>query len=245
MPLPKPFKLEKLKVKAFKSRRRSATDAVGTFEAMFNPESFNQKYEIVYGKNQGYNSTNKRVDYERSKPAELNLTLVLDGTGVDQFDLLRLGGTQTVAARVKAFLDLTFRMNGSIHEPNYLTVEWGALIFSCRLGSVDVKYTSFDRDGTPLRAELQAAFVADQEVKKRMAEENKSSPDLTHRIVVRAGDTLPLLTQRIYGTTDPYVWVAQVNGLDDFRRLTPGQELVFPPLESAGPTATTNPGAGP
>ncbi len=230
MPLPKPFKLEKLKIKAFKSRNRSTADAIGTFEAMFNPESFSEKYEIIYGKNQGYNSTNKQVHYQRSKPAELGLNLLVDGTGVDQFGLERLAGTKTVTTRIQDFLKLTFRMNGKIHEPNYLTVEWGSLIFACRLGSLNIKYTSFDRDGTPLRAELETTFLADQEVKKRMAVENKSSPDLTHRVVVQAGDTLPLLTQRIYGATAPYLWVAEVNGLDDFRLLSPGQELVFPPL---------------
>ena len=48
--------------------------------------------------------------------------------------------------------------------------------------------------------------------------------------IVRSGDTLPLLTKQVYGSADRYLEVARVNGLDDFRRLTPGQELRFPPL---------------
>ena len=31
--------------------------------------------------------------------------------------------------------------------------------FDCRLQSVDVKYTAFDRDGSPLHAELSAVFT--------------------------------------------------------------------------------------
>jgi LysM repeat protein len=231
------MKLKKLTIKAYKKRTRSITDLIGSFEAMFNPTSFSQTYAIEYGKNQGLNSTNKQVNYARSKPRELNLKLVLDGTGVHEMGILKLGPQKTVSERVKEFIDLTFRMNGSIHEPNFLVVEWGGkedggLIFSCRLASVTVAYTSFDRDGSPLRAELDVTLISDQDVKKRMAQENKSSPDLTHSRIVKAGDTLPLLTKEVYGSAKYYLRVAQANNLDNFRNLSPGQELFFPPLES-------------
>ncbi len=200
---------------------------------MFNPSVFSQKYEIQYGKNQDLGSTSKELKYAWSKPKELNLKLILDGTGVV------LGESQqqkTVSERVKEFIDLTFRMNGSIHEPNFLVAEWGGkedggLIFACRLSSVDVSYTSFNRDGFPLRAELDVALIFDEEVKKRIAKENKSSPDLTHYRMVKSGDTLPLLSKEIYGSSLYYHRVAQVNNINNFRNLTPGQSLFFPPLE--------------
>lgn len=230
------MKLKKLTIKAYDKKARSGIP-IGTFDAMFNPETFSQKYEIEYGKSQGFNSTNSRVDYARSRPRELNLKLVLDGTGVDEMGITLFGAKKTVSERVKQFLDLTFRMNGKIHEPNFLVVEWGGkedggLIFSCRLLNVNVSYTSFDRDGSPLRAELDINLVSDQDAKKRMAIENKSSPDLTHSRIVKSGDTLPLLTKDVYGTSAHYLRVAQINNLNDFRNLTPGQELFFPPLES-------------
>lgn len=224
-------KLNKLIFKAYSSSARSGKP-VGTFEAMYNPTSFSQKYEITYGKNQGFNSTNAPVNYGRSKPRELNLKLVLDGTGVDEFGPFP---PTPVSDRVKAFIDLTFRMNGDIHEPNYLVVEWGGkedggLIFSCRLSSVNVTYTSFDRKGAPLRAELDIVLVSDQDVKKRMKQENKSSPDVSHVRIVTSGDTLPLLCKEVYGTSRYYLQLARVNKLDDVRNLTPGTELIFPPL---------------
>jgi hypothetical protein len=138
-----------------------------------------------------------------------------------------------VSERIKEFLDLTFRMNGTIHQPNYLVVQWGDLIHSCRLSSVDISYSSFDRDGTALRAELDVWLIADQSVKKRIREENKSSPDVSHTVVVKSGDTLPLLTKRIYGSPTHYLMVAEANGLDDFRNLQPGQEIFFPVLETS------------
>lgn len=229
------MKLKKLTIKAYKSVLRSGAP-IDTFEAMYNPETFSQKYAIEYGRNQGFNSSGKRVNFAYNKPKELNLKLVLDGTGVEEMGLTKLA-RKTVSERVKQFLDMTFQMNGKIHEPNYLLVEWGGkedggLIFSCRLGDVTVSYTSFDRDGSPLRAELDINLISDEDVSKRKAKENKSSPDLTHSVIVKAGDTLPLLTQQVYGTSTYYLRVAQINNLNDFRNLTPGQELFFPPLES-------------
>lgn len=234
MPLKEPSKLAKLKIEAYNSRKRQAGDLVGTFVAMFNPASFSQQYGIKYGIEQGFNSTNKKVDYARSKPSELKLKLPLDGTGVDESDGGDATGGQKVSDRVRRFLDLTFRMNGKIHEPNYLIVKWGDLIFSCRLESVGITYTSFDRDGTALRAELEISLISDVEVKKRIREEGKSSPDLTHRRIVRQGDTLPLLTKEVYGSSAHYLRVAQANGLDDFRNLVPGQEIVFPVIQPEG-----------
>jgi hypothetical protein len=223
------FKLEKLKIRAYKSRARGTGDLLGTFEAMFNPESYQQTWAITYGPPRGTGTSLPKAIYHRHKPSDLKIKLLLDGTGVDEMGIAALAGRKTVAKRVEEFLKLTFRMRGQNHEPNYLKVEWGDLIFSCRLGSVVISYTSFDRDGTALRAELDTTFLAEVDDKKRLAEENKSSPDLTHHRVVRAGDSLLLLTKEIYGTADPYLVVAAANGLDDFRNLVPGQERSFRP----------------
>ena len=54
----------------------------------------------------------------------------------------------------------------------------------------------------------------------------------TRRVrLVRAGDTLPLMCYRIYGSAGYYLEVAAVNGIDNFRKLEPGSRVVFPPLE--------------
>ncbi len=231
-------KLAKLKIKAYKDRDRKSS--VGEFEAMYNPTSISQNYEIAYGKAQAMASTGISAKYMYSKPRELKLDLILDGTNVENYGITLFKTQQTVTERVNEFLDLAYRMSGSTHEPAFLTVEWGKLdwgeqfksnVFSCRLASVDITYTHFKRDGAPFRATLSATFISDIEVMKRLREEKKSSPDLTHICVVKSGDTLPLLTKEIYGSSKYYLRVAEVNNLDDFRNLTPGQELHFPPLE--------------
>jgi hypothetical protein len=226
--------LKKLTIKAYSARKRQTSELIGTFEAMFNPTSFSQKYEILYKTRQALNSTDSEKRYLFSMPRELNLKLILDGTGVHQAGLA--GSQPTVSERVKDFLYLTYHMKGESHEPTFLLVEWGGqeeggLIFSCRLATVNINYTSFTRDGAPLRAELDVVFISDEEATKGLAKEGKQSPDLTHMRIVKSGDTLPLLTKEVYGSSHLYLRVAQANNLDDFRNLTPGQELYFPPLE--------------
>lgn len=228
MPL---FKLEKLKVKAFSDSAHSSS--VGVFEAMFNPESFKRSYGITYSNTQSVGSTDRNPVYTRSTPTDLKLKLILDGNGIHETGAMQLNGLKTVQQRIDEFLTLTYHMNGDIHEPNFLKVEWGEINFSCRLGGVEINYTQFDREGKALRAELDVEFISDTEVEKRLLEENRSSPDLTHKRLVTQGDTLPLLSKEIYGSSDHYLYVARENRLDDFRNLIPGQELFFPPLEKS------------
>ena len=225
------FKLEKLRVTAYTEAERGPLCRAGQFEAMFNPASYRRSYALEWGGKPGLNASSQQLEYRRSKPSDLEVKLLLDGTGVDEMGLFRLG-RKSVKERVKAFLEVAYNYSGDIHEPHYLVVEWGSLSLACRLGKVDVNYTAFHRDGTPLRAELDVTFLADQELRKRLRTENKQSPDVTHSRIVRQGDTLSLLTREIYGSAAHYLAVARYNGLDDFRFLEAGRTLVFPPLAS-------------
>ena len=238
MPIQDRMKLNKLTITAYSDKERNIPlQPNGTFEALFNPASLSQKYEIEYAKQQAVGSSDGERRYIRNKPQELKLKLILDETGVSTTGVALLATQSTVAEKVKHFLRLAFHYNGDIHQPNFLIVKWGTLSFwgspefRCRLESVEIDYTSFNRDGTPLRAELDVKLISDQALERRLAQENAQSPDLTHRRVIKSGDTLPLLCREIYGEAAYYLRVAQANNLDSFRTLTPGQELIFPPLE--------------
>lgn len=224
------FKLEKLKIQAYSSRLR--TDAMPkTFTVMFNPESYSQSYENVFNNLQGINTSGRSAKYSLSKPSDLSLKLIIDGTGVSSYGL-SLGPSIDVTDEVAKFLELTAYMDGDIHEPKFLTIAWGNLNFKCRLKKVTINYTLFDNSGVPLRAEMDTVFVSDIDDKARLKKEHKNSPDLTHWRIVRADDTLPLLCEQIYGSAEYTIKVAKVNKLNDFRNLIPGQELFFPPIET-------------
>ncbi|MGE3512333.1 MAG: hypothetical protein AB7N65_26000 [Vicinamibacterales bacterium] len=224
------FKLEKLRIDAYKDARRRRPASPDSMEVMFNPETYKRSHKVTYGgKKQALNSPGRRARYSYTPPGDLALTLVFDGTGVHEMGVSALR-RRTVKKEVETFEKLCLRMNGDIHEPNYLVIRWGDLSFSGRLKTLNITYTLFDQGGDPLRAELKVVFLEDKTVAALMREAGKSSPDLTHTRLVKRGDTLPLLCKEIYGSSAPYLTVAEANHLDDFRRLVPGQTLVFPPL---------------
>jgi nucleoid-associated protein YgaU len=102
------------------------------------------------------------------------------------------------------------------------------------LKDLQINYTLFAPDGKPLRAKISATFVNYIEQVRRVREEGKKSPDVTHLRKVKAGDTLPLMTHEIYADPSYYLQVAKVNGLVNFRRLAANTDLRFPPIERTG-----------
>src|SRR5690606_728458 len=110
---------------------------------------------------------------------------------------------------------------------------WGMLFFEGVLTSLSFNYKLFKPTGIPLRVVATASFSASLEDVLRIAKEKKNSPDLTHIRVVKEGDTLPLMAYRIYGDPAYYLEVARVNKLTNFRNLTPGDEIFFPPVNKS------------
>ncbi|MDE2387601.1 MAG: peptidoglycan-binding protein, partial [Betaproteobacteria bacterium] len=119
---------------------------------------------------------------------------------------------------------------GAKHEAPIVQLKWGGLLFYGRVESLQFDYTLFKPSGIPLRAKVSLTFIEYQSSEEISKEAAQESPDLTHLIEVKAGDTLPLLCYRIYQDCDYYIDIAKINRLADFRNLKPGTKLRFPPL---------------
>lgn len=236
MGLPALFKLEMLRIEAYLDVERRRPADPPRMDAMFNPVSLERGHKVAYEsvRRQGLNTPGRPARYAYTPQGTLGLKLVFDGTGVDRIGAATLLDSASVKKRIATFEKLCLRMNGSIHEPHFLRVRWGEFSFDGRLETLGIRYTLFDESGDPLRAELDVQLVEDKSEKKIFREAGKSSPDLTHARVVKAGDTLPLLCREIYGSSRHYLKVARDNELDDFRVLVPGQTLLFAPLPTQG-----------
>lgn len=230
------FKLEKLRIEAYADAKRRPP-AADSMEAMFNPTSYKRSHAVTYEspKRQALNTPGKPARYAYTPPGDVSLLLVLDGTGVGSNGPLTVPfGGRSVKKDIATFEKLCLKMNGDIHQPNFLVIRWGDFAFPGRLKTLEITYTLFDESGDPLRAELAVVFIEDKTAATVFREAGKNSPDVTHVRVVRAGDTLPLLCKEIYGSSAHYLRVARDNGLDDFRNLTPGRSLTFAPLPPGG-----------
>jgi Contractile injection system tube protein len=231
------FKTEKLTI-------GSITDPSKKFETMFNPSQYTITRQVKWN-TQGTLTANGSATsttpppvgrdemlnqrrFEGLEYGSFAVRLILDGTGATDFGWTTGFGLDVpkVKDKVQKFMDVCYHIVESKHEPNRVSIKWGGLAFNAVLERVAINYTLFDNAGNALRAELDTSFIITEE------EVKLSSPDLTHTREVHEGDTLPLLSKEIYGSSRHYLFIAEANKLDDFRHLKPGTKLYFPPLEN-------------
>lgn len=195
------------------------------FEVQINPAEFNFKRSICYNSKPTLGQPRARPRFSAVGPDEIDFALVFDGTGA-----VPESHPVDVIDRLNALNDVVYKYEGKDHQPSEVRIAWGTLILDGRMKSMDTQFTLFRADGAPLRARVSLSFVGVSTNTQANLSANRSSPDLSHRVVVRDGDTLPLLCLRIYGDASYYPQVAAFNGLTGFRRLPPGLQLHFPPL---------------
>jgi len=218
--------LQKMIIESYSDERFSSLE--GTFTATLNPENYNQRYQIKYTEEQAPGTSGMQLKFDKIEPRIMEFEFILDQTGA-------LQGTEKtergVEDQIDDFKKLTLGYDGNIHRTRYLKLIWGTLLFKCCMENLDVTYKMFKPDGSPVRATLKAGFKEFMEDERRVAEENASSPDLTHIRIVKEGDTLPVMTKKVYGDLKYYLQVAAFNDITNFRNLEPGTKIIFPPLD--------------
>ncbi len=216
--------LAKMEIIAFKTDDFKEP-AIGTFKFQINPENYSEKFESSNDYDANLANGQRVRLVEPVTDPDLDISFYLDNTGV-------IPDSKDVSAEIKKLKSLCAQVNGDIHVPNYLKVIWGKnFTFPCKLKSLKIDYLLFKSDGSPLRAKIAASFKYFENAETRAKKRKLSSPDLTHQRTIKAGDSLPAMCQDIYGDTKYCIQVAQVNNLVNFRRLTPGQRIIFPKLE--------------
>jgi len=214
-----------------------------TYEALINPESYSINYALQMNDSGAQGSSIPSSGYNRGSQQTMTFKFLFDGTGVIKKDEGLLAGlasglaipgvnatTRDVTEDLATFKSVVYDFQSDTHRPPYVKIQWGVLNFNAVLQTMNLNFKLFKPDGSPLRAEADCTFASVLNDTARTAMENKQSPDLTHIRTVIEGDTLPLLCYREYGDSKYYYQVAQVNGLTDFKVLTPGMKLIFPPV---------------
>lgn len=223
-------KLEKMLILAFESSKEAEngtkTQAKESFEALINPETYTLDYKVKTAEGQGHGTSGKQAKYEYTMPEELTFEFLFDNTGIIDGNTKKDG----IFDEVNHFRKILIEYQGSSHEPYHLKLIWGNLVFKGRAVELSITYKLFNPDGQPIRAVAKVKFKGSIEEQKRIAKEDKHSPDLTHARKMKAGDTLPLMCYKIYGDSKYYLQVATVNKLNNFRFIAPGTPLILPPI---------------
>jgi hypothetical protein len=216
-----PELLTNLKITGMEKSDGSSPSLV--FEVMFNPNSYTVNHKLNFDTKQAPGNGGGEPEFKNKESETFTLEFMMDATGASR-------PAKPIIDQVSQFNKVTTNMNGKTHRPNYLVVQWGTFIRECVLQSANITYTLFSLEGIPLRAKVNATFIerADSELNARAS--MFSSPDLTHEIVVKEGDLLPLLTYKTYHDQKYYLQVARINKIKNFRKLIPGTRILFPPL---------------
>ena len=221
--------LKKLKVTGYKDDKFTQKVGDGEFTTLLNPEKYTLKYKVEYTEAQGQGTSATQPKFVRTPPEEFELDFLFDRTGVIKGQDESSG--DGIIDDLEQFKKIVFDYSGDEHKPNYVMVGWGTLLFKGTLLEMSIEFKLFGPDGTPLRAVVKTKFKGSVEEDLRVAKENNNSPDLTHIRVVNEGDTLPLMTFKIYRDSKYYLEVAKANKLQNFRKLKVGQKIMFPPIE--------------
>jgi contractile injection system tube protein len=200
------------------------------YAVLINPDTYTHSYSIQYDNQTPPGSNGTFTVFDKMGEETVSCKITFDGTGVIPDSPAAKGGSSSVKDQINSFRQIVFQYSGEQHRPKFVMLKWGTLLFKCQLKTLTLRYTLFTPDGQPVRAEADVVFAGYNNVAEKKKEKNDSSPDMSHLVTVKAGDTLPLLCYRIYGTSLPYAEVARVNGLTGFRRIEPGMQLLFPPL---------------
>jgi hypothetical protein len=229
--------LEPLIIEGYEDIARSGSP-LATFKSFINPDEITINYQVIADRRTRAGGNSSEGQFIGTTPLDIVLKFFIDGTNTTGKPLSKSdGGPATVAEKIQEFYQAV-GYSGTQHRTNYVRIKWGRLalmrfdpdVFDGSLKSAQIQYKMFKSDGTPLRAIITATFteaISDEAAESR---DNNSSPDLTHVRRVKEGDTLPALTREIYGDFRYYLEVARANQLSNFRQLTPGDTIFFPPL---------------
>lgn len=220
--------VSKVEIRQFKDKKFESS-AGPPFSLPINPEQLGQLMKIGHDNSQGQGTQGNSPKYTGTRTPEVKLEFIFDSTGAVMGNA---SNNTPVGTQVQNFLKVVYFMEGEIHKPKYLMLIWGAFyVFHCVLSNIDVQYTLFDQEGSPIRAKINATFIQYKEDEIRVREEQKSSPDLTHYRIAGSEDDLPLMTYQVYADKRFYPQVAKANGMTSFRNLISGARIVFPPID--------------
>ena len=225
--------LLKITIHSYSDRNYTASseDVSRRFIIPINPETFTKNYKIEVDQRRGHGNHGTDPRFKSTVPEQLRLEFVLDGTKTMEGYKFTSDSKKEVKDQLQAFLSAVYDFEGEIHRPRFLKLFWGEdMKFPCILSNLDINYTLFNPDGTPLRVKINATFLNYLAQQARTARERQSSPDLTHYRKSTASDRLDLLTFKIYNDSKYFLQVARANGLTSLRNLTPGIDLYFPPF---------------
>ena len=187
--------------------------------AMFNPEQY------TIGKTVNYNRTNLPglqtpiTQFVYGNAQTLKIDLFFDTYEKNE-------DVRKHTRKVARLLDI----DRELHAPPVCKFIWGQLEFKAVIDNISQNFTMFLSSGIPVRAKLTVSFTEYRTITEQLKGTLLHSADRTKYYILTEADSLWLLSDKSYADSSHWRLIAAANNIDNPRLLTPGTELIIPPL---------------
>jgi hypothetical protein len=152
------------------------------------------------------------------EPEKMDFELIFDATGAIIVNGKPL--KTPIDQQIKQFKDAVLADG----KPRFVQLEYGPIIFKCRLESMVVKYTLFRPNGSTLRASASVKFYEEKPNLIQRALNNLGKSRMICKTVGN-GDVVDEAAAEMYQDENAYIQVAKENKIKFFRSLVPGMLL--------------------
>lgn len=199
-------------------------------EFMYNPNSLTFSKSVKWKRTAKPGGNTEEIDFAGGRSATFAISkVVFDGTIPLEGETMPRADIMVDLNKLVGFLDI----DQQLKRPPLCRFFWGKYrTFQVSLETVNINYTLFDRNGKPLRAEVDISF-SQAEDPTELPYQNPTSRSYARKVhTVVEGETLDWIAYREYGDAAAWRHIAESNNLADPMNLRPGTLLRLPPVQS-------------
>jgi Contractile injection system tube protein/LysM domain len=208
------------------------TETKKKIEFMFNPQDLEFSKTTTWGSNDTPGSNAPQLQFNSGGSVEFSLTALFDSTADGKpvtkitDELYKLTVTDKSIKGTKE--------DRNMARPPWVQFHWGKMrSFKAVVTKLDLKFTYFTADGTPLRASVSMSFRQYMD-EGTLAPQNPTSgtPNPGQIRRVESGQYLDTIADELYGDSSKWRSIADANGIDDPLAIPVGKSLIIPEQES-------------
>jgi hypothetical protein len=198
-------------------------------ECQFNPKQFSLSKRVAWSQQDTKKKNVSNWSFGGGNPASMSVELFFDTTATGED--VRTKYTNFLLKLLNIDESKTDPDGKPLNEPPDCRFAWGSILtFVVVVESVDLTFTYFLSDGTPVRATARLSLKQKIDESQQSGQNPTSRSEARKTWIVREGETLDWIAFQEYGNPAHWRHIADTNDLANPRELRPGQVLKLVPL---------------
>jgi hypothetical protein len=201
----------------------------GVIKCQFNPASLTISKSLGWKGEPSPSFNSPYLKFSGGESATYDLSLLFDSYSDDPPKDVRVYTNQLLALSLRGAGYSMFLVPYA--SPPTVKLVWGKMtLFSAVLEEVDISFTLFDPDGTPIRAKADVKFKQNELLGDDIipAQNPTSRTDARKTRIVNSTERLDQIAFEEYGNSAYWRVLAEANGFDNPFTLSDGQIIVIP-----------------